>query len=164
MRAACWTCRSRTIQCDQTSNPCAKCQKAGLECFEKRPLRWVKGVAIRGKMRGRVFGMDSKVSHGYPCPSPKRTQISHPSATSQAIIPTPKFALQDPCIHDLDYSSRFYLDYCMLVEHIYLSIGMLIRQKITCASPNCSFYMTVIATRLGVYSHVLRRIQLCERV
>lgn len=32
--------------------PCAKCEKAGLECSEKRPIRWVKGMCIRGKMRG----------------------------------------------------------------------------------------------------------------
>ncbi|KAJ5987284.1 hypothetical protein N7451_011649 [Penicillium sp. IBT 35674x] len=111
MRAACWTCRSRTIQCDQTSFPCAKCEKAGLECFDKRPLRWVKGVAIRGKMRGRVLGVNPKASNEYPCPKSKRKQLSHLSATSLAINPTPKFALQDPCVHDLDWSSRFYLDY-----------------------------------------------------
>jgi hypothetical protein len=51
----CYTCRNRRIQCDQSSVPCAKCQKAGLECFDKRPFRWVKGVAIRGKMQGRSF-------------------------------------------------------------------------------------------------------------
>lgn len=51
----CYTCRSRRIQCDQSSVPCAKCQKAGLECFDKRPFRWVKGVAIRGKMQGRSY-------------------------------------------------------------------------------------------------------------
>ncbi|KAJ5554030.1 hypothetical protein N7513_003989 [Penicillium frequentans] len=111
MRAACWTCRSRTIQCDQTSFPCAKCEKAGLECFDKRPLRWVKGVAIRGKMRGQVLGVNAKASNEYPCPNTKRKQLSHPSATSLATNPTPKFALQDPCVHDLDGSSRFYLDY-----------------------------------------------------
>lgn len=52
---SCYTCRSRRIQCDQTGMPCAKCAKAGLECFDKRPFRWVKGVAIRGKMQGRSY-------------------------------------------------------------------------------------------------------------
>lgn len=41
--------------------PCAKCLKAGLECSEKRPVRWVQGVAIRGKMQG----------HMYVCPADK---------------------------------------------------------------------------------------------
>ncbi|KAJ5682600.1 hypothetical protein N7462_005765 [Penicillium macrosclerotiorum] len=52
----CYTCRNRRIQCDQSGVPCSKCQKAGLECLDKRPIRWVKGVAIRGKMQGRSFG------------------------------------------------------------------------------------------------------------
>ncbi|KAJ5167145.1 uncharacterized protein N7482_005926 [Penicillium canariense] len=51
----CYTCRNRRIQCDQSGIPCDKCKKAGLECFDKRPFRWVKGVAIRGKMQGRTF-------------------------------------------------------------------------------------------------------------
>lgn len=29
-----------------------KCEKGGFECHQKRPIRWVKGVAIRGKMQG----------------------------------------------------------------------------------------------------------------
>jgi hypothetical protein len=57
----CWTCRNRHVQCDQTRMPCAKCLKAGLECSEKRPVRWVQGVAIRGKMQG----------HMYVCPADK---------------------------------------------------------------------------------------------
>jgi hypothetical protein len=32
-----------------------KCEKAGLECLEERPIRWVKGIAVRGKMRGASF-------------------------------------------------------------------------------------------------------------
>ncbi|KAJ5725445.1 uncharacterized protein N7483_006802 [Penicillium malachiteum] len=58
----CWTCRNRRIQCDQTCTPCKKCQKAGLECFDKRPFRWVKGVAIRGNMRGRSFQNNTESS------------------------------------------------------------------------------------------------------
>ncbi|KAJ5822641.1 hypothetical protein N7447_004981 [Penicillium robsamsonii] len=116
MHAPCWTCRSRTIQCDQTSIPCAKCEKAGLECFEKRPLRWVEGVAIRGKMRGRVLGGDPKDSGKNPVAQLKRKQILHSCAKSLATNITPPFALQDPCIHDLDWSSRFYLDYCGFIE------------------------------------------------
>lgn len=58
----CYTCRNRRIQCDQTGVPCAKCQKAGLECFDKRPVRWVKGVAIRGKMQGRSYESSSEAS------------------------------------------------------------------------------------------------------
>ncbi|KAF9891464.1 hypothetical protein FE257_003930 [Aspergillus nanangensis] len=111
MRTACWTCRRRTIQCDQTSFPCAKCQKAGLECFEKRPLRWVKGVAIRRKMRGRVLGGTPKGSEEHTPPQLKQNRSPLRSAKSLAPNVSPSFALEDPCVHDLDWSSRFYLDY-----------------------------------------------------
>ncbi|KAJ5199824.1 hypothetical protein N7472_005028 [Penicillium cf. griseofulvum] len=77
MHKACWTCRRRTIQCDQTKIPCAKCEKAGVECFEKRPLRWVKGIAIRGKLRGHCF--ESNVEETDETPSTKLNwkQIQH---------------------------------------------------------------------------------------
>ncbi|KAJ5794947.1 hypothetical protein N7457_001546 [Penicillium paradoxum] len=112
MQAACWTCRNRTIQCDKTSFPCAKCKKAGLECFERRPLRWVKGIAIRGKMRGRMLEQDSKASDEISSAHLPRKQVLHPLSKVLAINITPQFALQDPSIKALDWSSRFYLDYC----------------------------------------------------
>ncbi|EHA27344.1 hypothetical protein ASPNIDRAFT_44782 [Aspergillus niger ATCC 1015] len=34
-----------------THPPCKKCQKAGLECLQKRPLRWVDGPAFRNRAR-----------------------------------------------------------------------------------------------------------------
>ncbi|KAJ5974205.1 fungal-specific transcription factor domain-containing protein [Penicillium waksmanii] len=110
MRAACWTCRKRTIQCDRTGNPCSKCEKAGLECFETRPLRWVKGVAIRGKMRGHALEEDYKVANRKPHPPLKLRSIS-PCVQSLALTRPLSFALQDPSTKDLDWSSRFYLDY-----------------------------------------------------
>ena len=61
MQEACYTCRRRRIQCDRSQIPCRKCEKAGLKCLEKRPIRWVQGVAIRGAMRGRSH-QDNRVS------------------------------------------------------------------------------------------------------
>lgn len=116
MRAACWTCRKRTIQCDRTGNPCSKCEKAGLECFETRPLRWVKGVAIRGKMRGHVLEEDYKVAYQKPHPPLKLGSIS-PCVQSLALTRP----LQDPSTKDLDWSSRFYLDYCKFLVIYVLS-------------------------------------------
>lgn len=52
---ACWTCRSRHVQCDRSKVPCGKCQKAGLECLKKLPFRWVQGVAVRGNMQGYTY-------------------------------------------------------------------------------------------------------------
>ena len=51
----CWPCRNRHVRCDQSRMPCDKCLKAGLECSKDRPIRWVEGVAIRGKMQGRKY-------------------------------------------------------------------------------------------------------------
>lgn len=36
-----------------TRPPCMKCEKAGLECSQKRPLRWVDGAEFRGKAKRR---------------------------------------------------------------------------------------------------------------
>ncbi|KAJ5287055.1 hypothetical protein N7478_002741 [Penicillium angulare] len=103
MLKPCWTCRSRTVQCDQSQTPCFKCKKAGLECHDKRPLRWVKGVAIRGKLRGHVFKGPAL---------PEKTQALLHSATHLKILNKPSFALQDPRIYNLDQRSKYYIDYC----------------------------------------------------
>lgn len=107
MRGPCWTCRKRTIQCDQSRFPCAKCEKAGLECLDKRPLRWVKGVAIRGKMRGQGFDI-----YKPDVAQPRRKQLLPSSAKRLAVEGSPLLALQDPHISGLDQLSRFYIEYC----------------------------------------------------
>jgi hypothetical protein len=73
----CWTCRSRRIQCDLSPAPCAKCQKAGLECFDKLPVRWAKGVAIRGKMQGHTYETKSE-NRDFAMKKPKRFQFKTP--------------------------------------------------------------------------------------
>ncbi|KAL5041841.1 hypothetical protein BDW71DRAFT_157759 [Aspergillus fruticulosus] len=114
MREACWTCRNRTIQCDRSRFPCLKCEKAGLECRDKKPLRWVKGVAIRGRMRGYEYKetpitLDAVVSiHAKP------EQVRRRNLQLQ-------FALQDPRVQNLDPSSRYYLDYyCKRICKLYI--------------------------------------------
>ncbi|KAK5790792.1 hypothetical protein VI817_008079 [Penicillium citrinum] len=113
MAGPCWTCRKRTIQCDMSATPCAKCQKAGLECFETRPLRWVKGMAIRGKMRGVILENDQQTSAKTFSGTAKMRQLSYVDRqTSETCLNRPLFPLEDPCIQALNASSRFYLDYC----------------------------------------------------
>lgn len=91
MTNPCYTCRRRHVQCDRSKVPCVKCEKAGLECFDKRPLRWVKGMAIRGNMQGLSVEDASKaVSRGDRVPA----------------------GLEDTAVGSLDRTSRFYLDYC----------------------------------------------------
>ncbi|KAJ5581767.1 hypothetical protein N7535_000387 [Penicillium sp. DV-2018c] len=112
----CWTCRNRRIQCDQSGTPCAKCQKAGVECFDKRPLRWVKGVAIRGKMQGHSYERSlesprskcSGIVKSVRSPSKKLSSaVVRASASSRSLPVT----LLDPSISNLDQVSRYYIDY-----------------------------------------------------
>ncbi|CAI6094231.1 unnamed protein product [Clonostachys chloroleuca] len=134
----CWTCRNRHVQCDQTRMPCAKCTKVGLECSEKRPVRWVQGVAIRGKMQG----------HMYACPADKpvatsskrsgkivfKTHAARPSTRGNAVVPKSNRSLLKSSIRkrrntdnngavltgstvlDPDHGSKYYLDYYL--EHM----------------------------------------------
>ncbi|KAJ5087990.1 hypothetical protein N7456_011606 [Penicillium angulare] len=111
MLKPCWTCRSRTIQCDRSQTPCFKCKKAGLECHDKRPLRWVKGVAIRGKLRGHVFKGPSKTSASPQGAIPEKSQAFIHSGTHLEILIKPSFALQDPRVYNLDQRSKYYIDY-----------------------------------------------------
>ncbi|KAJ5711271.1 hypothetical protein N7488_005427 [Penicillium malachiteum] len=117
----CWTCRNRRIQCDQTGTPCQKCQKAELECFDKRPFRWVKGVAIRGKMQGRSFqdntdssnkNNDNRISVVARA-KPVTELNSHLDFNELRVnsISCPSEFLQDPSFCNLDRVSRYYIDY-----------------------------------------------------
>lgn len=112
---SCWTCRNRRVQCDQSGTPCAKCAKAGVECFDKRPLRWVKGVAIRGKMQGYSYEGKSHSSlkgNGITKNTRSNQELQAgalvKSSAGSHLPPT----LQDPATLNLDRVSRYYIDYC----------------------------------------------------
>ncbi|EAW12029.1 uncharacterized protein ACLA_007890 [Aspergillus clavatus NRRL 1] len=63
-------------------------------------------------MRGRGFdGEDPKASEKGSSTQRKRAYLLHSRAKLPRTTSPPPFALQDPCIRDLDRSSRFYLDY-----------------------------------------------------
>jgi hypothetical protein len=101
-----------------------KCEKAGLECVEKKPLRWVNGVAIRGKMRGQTYGATSPGSEGgrsfvqykpYGEEIVLRARTSPPSTASSPprFLASPlAIMLLDPRVQGLDWGTRFYVDYC----------------------------------------------------
>lgn len=128
----CWTCRRRRVQCDQSRIPCMKCEKAGLECFIKRPLRWIKGVAIRGNMQGRSFGCISESSsalkpiqksiskRGFKFVCTKSATIrslqvmwkANSTFTCKDIPPGLPTALKDPLTSSLDPVTRYYMEYC----------------------------------------------------
>ncbi|KAL5341903.1 fungal-specific transcription factor domain-containing protein [Aspergillus crustosus] len=125
----CYTCRRRHIQCDRTQTPCSKCQKAGLKCLDKRPVRWVQGVAIRGSMRGRIFQNDSVSSSPVepvdtrsttPVEAPRQGDvIASPSGAPLAaeMVPTHSamsnvpVSLKDGAFSGLDLTSHYYLNY-----------------------------------------------------
>jgi hypothetical protein len=117
--APCWTCRNRRIQCDQSGTPCAKCEKAGVECFDKRPLRWVKGVAIRGKMQGHSYERTLESSRVKTSGIVKSVR-SLPKKLSSAVVQASAssrslpFTLQDPSTSNLDQVSKYYIDYCKI--------------------------------------------------
>lgn len=117
MEAACWTCRNRTIQCDLSGTPCAKCVKAGLECFEQRPLRWVSGVAIRGKQQGRILNScaASRKASAVKRRNPAERNPRHRQSSTLS-VGSPLLSLQDPRMQRLSASSRFYIDYCELTK------------------------------------------------
>ncbi|KID83546.1 Fungal transcriptional regulatory protein [Metarhizium guizhouense ARSEF 977] len=52
----CSTCTKRRIRCDLARPVCQKCVKRGLECpgYGQR-LRWAGGVAVRGKLKGKMI-------------------------------------------------------------------------------------------------------------
>lgn len=141
----CWTCRNRRIQCDQAGPPCAKCEKAGLECFDKRPFRWVKGVAIRGKMQGRSY--EGKTEESFSALKPVRS----PAKKSRALVSGEKLpiALQDPSTSHLDQVSKYYIDYCE--DHIQnpREPSILMYYQITNEYASCSSSTTATKTHSG---------------
>ncbi|RAK97575.1 Zn(II)2Cys6 transcription factor [Aspergillus ibericus CBS 121593] len=119
MENPCYTCRRRRIRCDQSGSPCAKCTNSGLQCFASRPLRWVAGVAIRGKMRGVSFESadgrnESGPKDGHPALGAESALTVGPPERDvipmKPVISVPP-SIGDFAVSDLDPVSRYYLDY-----------------------------------------------------
>ncbi|PYI06510.1 hypothetical protein BO78DRAFT_116230 [Aspergillus sclerotiicarbonarius CBS 121057] len=128
MEKPCYTCRRRRIRCDQSRSPCAKCTTSGLQCFASRPLTWVAGVAIRGKMRGVSFESASDDStkrtdtrnksgskDGHPALGVESAltavgPFGRDAVPTRPLISVPS-SIGDFSISDLDPVSRYYLDY-----------------------------------------------------
>ncbi|PWY93406.1 hypothetical protein BO94DRAFT_614476 [Aspergillus sclerotioniger CBS 115572] len=105
MEEPCYTCRRRRIRCDQSRSPCAKCTTSGLQCFTSRPLRWVAGVAIRGKMRGVSF---ENTSDDSTKGASAQNQFGPKDGSLPAVVSV--FTAVGP-FGQLDPVSRYYLDY-----------------------------------------------------
>lgn len=148
MNDPCYTCRRRRIQCDQTATPCAKCEKSGFECFQERPLRWVKGVTLRTKFHDSVLRrsihtkrMPAKLPEGRgvdvateDSPSSNPASLSHhdnfsSGAADQKTVEDTDTTLvvasprnwSNQAISHLDKTSRYYLDYCKCHFSLYIA-------------------------------------------
>lgn len=80
----CYTCRRRRVVCDNGLPTCRKCQNAGKECLGyQKPLVWVKGMASRGKMRGR--SIDDVMREEGSSSSSDMENVRHHSGTPSII-------------------------------------------------------------------------------
>ncbi|KAL1889644.1 hypothetical protein Sste5346_008763 [Sporothrix stenoceras] len=52
-RTGCWTCRGRSVKCDEHRPICHKCSKAGLSCSYGMRLTWIEDSIARGTCHGR---------------------------------------------------------------------------------------------------------------
>ncbi|KAI1387989.1 uncharacterized protein F4822DRAFT_298391 [Hypoxylon trugodes] len=52
-RTGCWTCRDRSVKCDEARPRCGKCHKANLTCQYGIRLQWLEDSVARGIRHGR---------------------------------------------------------------------------------------------------------------
>ncbi|KAH6963335.1 hypothetical protein DER45DRAFT_552814 [Fusarium avenaceum] len=93
-RGGCLNCKARKRKCDQARPECQACAQRGMTCQGySTPLRWVNGVASRGRFAGASVPDASLV----PDPSSdmsidSETVASRSQSASIAITPTPSHA------------------------------------------------------------------------
>ncbi|EXJ74747.1 uncharacterized protein A1O5_01442 [Cladophialophora psammophila CBS 110553] len=79
--ADCFTCTSRSVDCDRRRPYCSRCLDDGKDCAGyKTQLTWGNGVASRGKLRGLSLPIagTQKLSSPSSPPRPKRTPVPPP--------------------------------------------------------------------------------------
>ncbi|KAL4993258.1 fungal-specific transcription factor domain-containing protein [Aspergillus recurvatus] len=137
MAQSCYTCRRRHVECDKSRIPCRKCQKAGVECLQKRPWRWVNGPNFRRKAesatatgaQGALYQGPESGETASPVPrgdertpattiSNRRSVVCQPQGLDFQFL-NMSLCLSDPSLANLDSTSRFYLNHysrcvCML--------------------------------------------------
>ncbi|KAL7932088.1 fungal-specific transcription factor domain-containing protein [Trichoderma chlorosporum] len=127
MDTSCYTCRRRRVECRMAQPPCKKCTRAGLECTQTRPLRWVKGARFRAKETARTLPKKSSISQEIALlgPSLVTQDVSHKQTAAHSVSvltasmgdkenffrQIPIMQLDDPLISTLDKTVRYYLDY-----------------------------------------------------
>ncbi|KIX92939.1 uncharacterized protein Z520_11415 [Fonsecaea multimorphosa CBS 102226] len=106
----CFTCTSRSVNCDRRRPYCSRCLDDGKDCAGyKTQLTWGNGVASRGKLRGLslpIAGTQKLPQSGSP-PRPKKRPLLPPSSprppqlqhilnAAPEIHPVPSPAVRDP--------------------------------------------------------------------
>ncbi|KAH0834320.1 hypothetical protein AYO21_04237 [Fonsecaea monophora] len=79
----CFTCTSRSVQCDRRRPYCSRCLDDGKDCAGyKTQLTWGNGVASRGKLRGLSLPIagTQKLSASNSPPRPKKRTLPPPSS------------------------------------------------------------------------------------
>ncbi|KAL6695368.1 fungal-specific transcription factor domain-containing protein [Trichoderma pleuroticola] len=127
MDSSCYTCRRRRVECRMDLPPCKKCTRAGLECTQTRPLRWVKGATYRTKDAGKTATNKPGVSKSTTLLGPTVaargvSRVQTPTHPGSVLVtgrgdrecyfrPTTITKLDDPLLSNLDETTRYYLDY-----------------------------------------------------
>ncbi|EXA30935.1 hypothetical protein FOVG_17712 [Fusarium oxysporum f. sp. pisi HDV247] len=85
-RGGCLNCKARKRKCDQARPECHACCQRGMKCQGySTPLRWVNGVASRGRFAGASVLDASLVMQGPENPIPSQDLLSSmDSETSSA--------------------------------------------------------------------------------
>ncbi|KAJ6007849.1 hypothetical protein N7540_011825 [Penicillium herquei] len=106
---SCWTCRRRRVRCDRQLPQCHKCFISGNTCqgySKERPLKWINGVASRGKLMGKALPINDGVTP-----------------------PIPRLLL-DPVLQDLSPKMRHYIKYCGSNFAIYRKNSLLTKTSV----------------------------------
>ncbi|PYH42948.1 uncharacterized protein BP01DRAFT_302019 [Aspergillus saccharolyticus JOP 1030-1] len=115
MYNSCYTCRRRHVECQMSEPPCKKCQKAGLECLQKRPLRWVKGATFRGTAKASVntpYKPDRAISSQFGSTVTIIKNLERwPATTFDIALSHIPLGLGEPVTRSLDEDSQYYLNY-----------------------------------------------------
>src|SRR5271156_2969214 len=93
----CFTCASKSVQCDRRRPYCSKCLDNGKDCAGyKTALTWGVGVASRGKLRGLSLPIAGGQKVGPPegkGPSKKRRSLHISGSTAHTIFSEPSSVL-----------------------------------------------------------------------
>lgn len=116
----CYTCRRRRLKCDGARPKCHRCGEESVECLGyKKPLKWVKGVAARGKLMGKNFDEvgSSNEEAGADRDGMRDGKVlarrkGSPGMTVSVEVAGPMHGLVDPVFQDLDSDCRFYISFC----------------------------------------------------